>query len=268
MQHKNKLLMSICALALMAGCGTGTTNTNSTLNEDPNITGPLTTLATTDLGEANIRLYFVDGAAQINGLAQVGDQGKGKDKSETGVPTATSEVIDSAIVKVDKIEIQNTEASWIEIPTSEALKTDGLDLVNLQNGVSAVLGDANLEPGIYNQLRVTLAEDGATVAAGGESYPLKVASGTLKLNLNHEIKEGEKYGIVLGWNAQDALKRQERAGSDGKEISYLLTPQVKVKDIIKINADGSTESIEDESDTDADEATEDPDADASEDETA
>ncbi|HJV94577.1 MAG TPA: DUF4382 domain-containing protein, partial [Albitalea sp.] len=104
---------------------------------------------------------------------------------------------DAVNVTVQKVRVNQSEtasdsdAGWSEIALSPAKR---LDLLSLQNGVLAELGQTPLPTGTYRQLRLVLAENDSTtpmansvVPTGGSEIALKTPSGQqsgLKMNIN------------------------------------------------------------------------------------
>ena len=96
------------------------------------------------------------------------------------------------------------------------------DLLELQGGVTAALGDAEIPAGTYSQLRLVLSD--ASVVVDGETFELTVPSGEqsgLKLNFDFVVESGKTYQMLLDFDAQSSIKK---AGP-----KYLLTPVITVK---------------------------------------
>ncbi len=97
-----------------------------------------------------------------------------------------------------------------------------VDLLTLQDGVSAALGAAELPPGTYDQLRLIVSE--AAVVVDGETHTLTIPSGAqtgIKLNLDQELGAGEDYELMLDFDAHESV-RQTGNGS------YKLQPVITV----------------------------------------
>ncbi len=120
------------------------------------------------------------------------------------------------------------DATWTALndqPTS-------LDLLTLQDDVTAALGDANLEPGHYGQLRFLVND--AFVVSDGESEPLTVPSGAqtgIKLNLDFDVEPDKTYALVLDFDAQESIRRTG--------AGLRMQPVILVEYIGEVNEDGT-----------------------------
>ena len=124
-----------------------------------------------------------------------------------------------------------TDAGWIDIP----ITTQRVDLLTLQNGVLAKLGQVPLAPGKYTQMRLLLADNAS--AAAGQPIPNSVVptgkaetalttpsaqQSGLKLNVDINIAADQLADFVVDFNA---CKSIVSAGASGK---YLLKPVLSV----------------------------------------
>lgn len=106
------------------------------------------------------------------------------------------------------------------------------DLLTLANGVTAVLGEQELDPGRYGQIRLKLTN--AEVTVDGVVYPLDVPSGStsgLKLGGGFTIEEGIKTEIVIDFDAARSIH------TTGKKGEYKLMP------LLRLAAKATTGSI-------------------------
>jgi hypothetical protein len=116
--------------------------------------------------------------------------------------------LDSVVICISRVEVHDagtdtTQGSWDVI--NDSLKY--FDLLQLQNGASAVLGDTSLAAGKYTQIRLIL-EDRNYVVDNGVKYPLTVPSGTqtgIKLNHSFEIEGGKLYELYLDFNVDKSI---------------------------------------------------------------
>lgn len=134
--------------------------------------------------------------------------------------------IDSAIavnVAINSVQVNNsaTDTGWVTI--SEPNET--YNLLELTNGAYTVLGEEELEPGTYEQIRLILDPEGNNIVFEDSSTAkLFVPSGAqtgVKLNVNAEIEAGFTYTLVLDFNASKSVVK---AGHSGK---YLLKPVIR-----------------------------------------
>lgn len=148
----------------------------------------------------------------------------------------------------------------VEIGAVEAVPADGppivlaeaagtFDLLTLQDGATALLAAAEVEPGAYNQLRfevlsaeVELAGD-YTFADGGTVRELQVPSGKIRVNLRPlaggadlEAEEGSELGLVLDMDVGRNFVLQGNLDTPAGLQGVLFTP------VVRVAASGGTES--------------------------
>ncbi len=134
----------------------------------------------TNGGEGSIRLILIDSPSTLDSV-----------------------VICFSRVEVHKSGSDTTEGSWSVI--NDSLRY--IDLLLLQNGASAVLGDTSLSAGKYTQIRL-IVEDSNYVMENGIKYPLAIPSGTqtgIKLNHSFEIENGKLYELYLDFNVDKSI---------------------------------------------------------------
>ena len=120
------------------------------------------------------------------------------------------------------------ESGWIDIMT----EPERIDLLSLVNGNVALLGELDLEPGEYNQMRLILG-DANEVVVDGETIPLDTPSAQqsgLKLNIDSEITEGGLFSLLLDFDASRSIVQ---AGASGK---FILKPVIRT---VSLEATGS-----------------------------
>jgi len=116
--------------------------------------------------------------------------------------------LDSVVICLSRVEVHKsgsdtTGGSWSAI--NDSLRY--FDLLLLQNGASAVLGDTSLSSGKYNQIRL-IVEDNNYVVDNGIKYPLTIPSGAqtgIKLNHSFEIESGKLYELYLDFNVDKSI---------------------------------------------------------------
>jgi len=134
----------------------------------------------TNGGEGSIRLILIDSPSTLDSV-----------------------VICFSRVEVHKSGSDTTEGSWSVI--NDSLRY--IDILLLQNGASAVLGDTSLSAGKYTQIRL-IVEDSNYVMENGIKYPLAIPSGTqtgIKLNHSFEIENGKLYELYLDFNVDKSI---------------------------------------------------------------
>lgn len=148
----------------------------------------------------------------------------------TGTGTLEVRMVDAPIdnakevnVVINSVQVNNTETDTGWVTVNEP--NQSYNLLSLTNGAYAVLGQAELEPGTYEQIRLVLASGGHNIVfEDGTSESLTVPSGAqsgLKLNVNAEIEAGFTYTLILDFNASKSVVK---AGNSGK---YLLKPVIR-----------------------------------------
>lgn len=131
---------------------------------------------------------------------------------------------DQVNVSVKQVEINegNSEDGWSVISSPDQT----YNLLNLTNGAYEVLGDTTLPTGTYQQIRLVLNETGHNVVVDGQTYDMKVPSGTqtgVKLNVDAEIEENITYVLLLDF---DAAQSVVEAGNS-QSVEYLLKPVIR-----------------------------------------
>jgi hypothetical protein len=153
---------------------------------------------------------------------------------------------DEVWVNIARVEIARgtgEDAAWTTLRDEPFT----VDLLTLQDDVTAVMADAALEPDHYAQLRMIVAS--ADVVIGGEVEALTIPSGAqtgIKLDLDFQVEEGMTYGLVLDFDAHQSIKRT----GNGK---LMMTPVIVVEHIgpIEPEVEAPTGDGEDTSGDDA-----------------
>ncbi|PKD43599.1 hypothetical protein CWD77_08505 [Rhodohalobacter barkolensis] len=109
-----------------------------------------------------------------------------------------------------------------------------LNLLELTNGNYEILGEAELEPGSYNQMRLILGDQNELVI-NGETHHLSTPSAQqsgLKLQLDAEIEGGSSYTLLLDFDASRSIVK---AGNSGR---FNLKPVIKAVNLAQTGAIG------------------------------
>ncbi|SHE47156.1 protein of unknown function [Fodinibius roseus] len=175
------------------------------------------------------------------------DSGLGADG---GMGTMTVQMTDAPIdsadavnVFIERVEVNNAEdeEGWTVLNEPQ----QSYNLLELVNGATEVIGSSELEPGVYNQIRLILSEGGHSVEVNGEVHDMKVPSGPqtgIKLNINAEIEPDIEYVLLLDF---DASRSVVAAGPPGNAVKYLLKPVVTAKEeAITGNIEGTADPAE------------------------
>ena len=187
----------------------------------------------------NLKLSL--GGVLLASLAACGGGGGGGG-SETGTlnlaltdaPACGYEAVNVTIEKVRVHQSSNAgdnDSGWSDIVLSPALR---VDLLGLQNGALAELGEVILPTGSYNQMRLVLADNqGASPLANSVvltsdksvialKTPSSQQSGVKAKQFNIDIAANQLAKFVIDF---DACKSVVVAGNSGQ---YLLKPQLSV----------------------------------------
>lgn len=146
-------------------------------------------------------------------------------------------------VFIERIEVNNAEqdTGWVEIGAPQ----QSYNLLELTNGAMAQLGDAELETGTYEQIRLILSEGGHNVVIDGESHDMFVPSGPqtgIKLNVNAEIEPGITYTLLLDFDANRSVVER---GNQQQGMEYLLKPVIRAtNEAVTGNIAGVVEPVE------------------------
>ena len=131
------------------------------------------------------------------------------------------EQVESILVTIDRILLLSDEATVVV--SDEATTVNLLELV----GEELYLG--SVPAGTYGQLRFEISS--ATITVDGTDHSLKIASGSLKYNLQgFEVTEGSK--IVLDFDLSRSIKvtGSETSTQHGQNpVEYHMTPVINVR---------------------------------------
>lgn len=117
---------------------------------------------------------------------------------------------------------------WITISTD----TQRVDLLTLRNGNTLTIGETEIEPGHYDQMRLVLG-DNNEVVVDGESHYLKTPSAQqsgLKLKIVADIEAGTTYSLLVDFDAARSIVQAGNKRSP-KGIKYLLKPVLRAVDL-------------------------------------
>lgn len=143
---------------------------------------------------------------------------------------APGPAIESAVVWISRAYLVPADDSAFVIVTEDPQE---YDLLDLQNGVTALLGDTSVPAGTYAQLRlvvdsarVTLA-DSATFQDGSNTRTLKVPSGPqsgIKVSFTEGLELTEDVDVVVDFDVAENFVFQ---GPPTRPLSVLFTPHLK-----------------------------------------
>ncbi len=132
---------------------------------------------------------------------------------------------DSVMIDIRKVEVQNVDSAngWVVVNDSATM----VNLLDLTNGAYKVIGQKQLDPGTYSQIRLVLGPDNYVVE-NGQHHTLEVPSGQqsgLKIDVNATIKPGFTYTLLLDFDAARSIV--ETGNSHSKNSKFILKPVIR-----------------------------------------
>ena len=106
-------------------------------------------------------------------------------------------------IEAHKSSVSDSTSGWVIVSDS----TVNVNIMNLTNGKTHLLGSNNIDAGTYDQIRMVLGTNN-TVTVGGITYPITIPSGSqtgIKINANMTIKAGENFNLLLDFNAAQSV---------------------------------------------------------------
>jgi hypothetical protein len=166
------------------------------------------------------------------------------------------DMIESATVNITKVEIRKVGDGeddgnpYIELPLPE--DSDGFNLLELRNGVTADLVDMGIEPGNYDLIRLYVDEAELKVKEGGE-YKVKVPSGQqtgIKIFMDPALKVVSELTteVVLDFNLEKSFVLKGNANTPAGIKGFNFKPVVKA---LNKTTEGTLEGEVFDADTDA-----------------
>ena len=167
-----------------------------------------------------------------NNTTNINSNGPGHGKGRVNVHMTDSPAqFDALTINIVRIEIHGTGSDsannkWQVISDS----SQTVNIMDLTNGKSKLLGTKDLEPGTYNQIRLILGS-GNTVTVNGKTYPIKIPSGQqtgLKININTNISltSGSIKDLLLDFNAAKSVHRTGNGRYMMKPVIHAVNKQI------------------------------------------
>ncbi|OGQ21490.1 MAG: hypothetical protein A2138_05535, partial [Deltaproteobacteria bacterium RBG_16_71_12] len=162
-------------------------------------------------------------------LRQHDAQESGRGRLELLITDAPIEGLTAVLVCFDRVEVtfadQQEPVVGLEAPGT-------FDLLQLQGGVTASLGIAELPTGLLQQIRVVICEEGSTVVVDGVEHPLRIPSGEesgLKLTRpgGFEIRDNVTTTVTADFDAAESVHFSPGQG-------YILRPVVRLLDALVV----------------------------------
>lgn len=172
-------------------------------------------------------LITLIGLAAVMTFATSCNKNKGEGKMTVRMEDAPYDA-EAVFVQVLEVRVKYEDESignqgWVSLATDVGI----YDLLELQNGVTAVLADNESIPvGRVSQMRMILGTENSIVI-DGITYGLLTSSQTntgLKFNLNADIQNNENVDVLIDFDVDNSVVLQGTG-------SYLLKPVIKVENI-------------------------------------
>ena len=193
MQLKStRILLGLVGVLILALAGLSSCSDNSTRPGPPQLDG----------STGYLQIYLVDAPAVYEDLEAL-----------------------HIVFREVKVHADDEDGDWITVMSDtlpEAERT--FDLLELVGGVSALMGEAELEADHYTQLRIVI--EAATVTIAGETSPVKVPSGAqsgLKLIGGWDVVPGVITSLTLDFDASQSL--HEAPPGSG---NFMLKPTIRL----------------------------------------
>ena len=125
---------------------------------------------------------------------------------------------DEVNITIEEVSVHK-DSSWVILNENEQTH----NLIELANGITAVLGEEQLDPGIYDQIRLKI--KAAELKIDDDIFPLDVPSGAqsgLKLHGNFTIEEGILTELVIDFDVAKSIHEI------AKKQEYKLNPSLRV----------------------------------------
>ena len=149
------------------------------------------------------------------------------------------EHVDEANVTISRVEIvrgavEDTTASGAPEDESAVVtlvdSTQQYNLLELQDGVTALLAEAELEAGTYEQLRL-IVDDASVLLNDGRTFDLKVPSGAqtgIKVLLpGFDVQAGENEELTLDFKLEDSFIVQGNPNTAAGINGFIFKPVIK-----------------------------------------
>ncbi|HEX2867328.1 MAG TPA: DUF4382 domain-containing protein [Ignavibacteriales bacterium] len=140
----------------------------------------------------------------------------------------------SVNIQVTRIEVHqggdtSSTGSWLVVKDS----TQNVDLMQLRNGVMALLGNTPLPAGQYSQIRLIIGTGSYVTDQAGVRHDLTIPSGSqtgVKLNTPFTLQDGMTYELTLDFDAS-------------RSIVVTGNSNYKLKPVIRVEANALTGTI-------------------------
>lgn len=140
-----------------------------------------------------------------NSSSNANSNGKGTVTASMTDSPGTFTALNVQVVRIEahKTSVSDSTSGWVTICDS----TVNVNIMDLTNGKTHLLGSNNIDAGTYNQIRLVLGTNN-TVTMGKMTYPITIPSGSqtgIKINTNMTINPGENFNLLLDFNAAQSV---------------------------------------------------------------
>ena len=176
--------------------------------------------------------------SSLNGIHGTSTKGSGIVRFVLTDAPFPTDMVAEANVTIDKIEIR--EESPSDTASSDSTKfitlsndTQEFNLLDLRNGVTSVLTEAELGAGVYDQIRMHVVD--ANVVMNdlvGTTYKLKIPSGTtsglkIKINDGLTVTDGSQLTVLLDFDVSKSFVVQGNPHTKAGIKGFLFKPVVR-----------------------------------------
>lgn len=162
------------------------------------------------------------------------------------------DLVDEVNVTISRVDIRDGR-NTVTIMND----TRTFDLLELQNGVSAELGDIEIPAGTYKEARLAV-EDAFVLMNDGRIFDVKVPSGSVKVKLHGvEVEDGKDVTLTLDFDVGKSFAVQGNARTPAGVKGFLLKPTVILKGMKENGRRGDDDGDDEENGDDDEEDNED-----------
>lgn len=149
------------------------------------------------------------------------------------------DLVQSANVTINRVDIHSEATGSVTI--SE--ETENFNLLDLTNGVSALLGDVEIAAGTYDAVHLYV-EDASIVMKNGTVFDVKVPSNRIKVLLHGlEVEEGEDVTLTIDFDVSKSFVVQGNPFTPAGIKGFLFKPTVVTKGVQRRNGGEETNEI-------------------------
>lgn len=133
-------------------------------------------------------------------------------------------------VNITEIDIHkngaDSSSGWQTISTQPTT----VNLLDLANGKTKLLGSNTIDAGDYSQIRLILGGNSTVTTMDGTTHALTVPSGSqtgIKVNANISVSAGETFNLLLDFNAASSVHQTGNGRFMLKPVIHSVTTQIE-----------------------------------------